>query len=98
MFLRPIINGTGNYYVEDQSRTKYRTDIIIDYKGKQHIVELKIWRGEEYLQRGRLQLLEYMDAYNLNRGYLISFDFNKNKHTGIKEIQIEDKTILEVVV
>ena len=35
LFLRPIINGTGNYYVEAQTRNKERTDIIIDYRGEQ---------------------------------------------------------------
>jgi hypothetical protein len=98
MFLRPIINGTGNYYIEDQSRTKYRTDVIVDYKGKQYIIELKIWRGNEYEQRGHMQLLDYLEAYKLNKGYLVSFDFGKSKHTGIKEMQFNDKTILEVIV
>lgn len=98
MFLRPIINGTGNYYVEDQSRNKYRTDIVVDYRGKQYIIELKIWHGEEYQNKGRLQLVDYMEAYHQNRGYLLSFAFGKNKETGIKQVQMGDKTILEVVV
>lgn len=25
-----------------------RTDIIVDYLGKQYVIELKIWRGDEY--------------------------------------------------
>lgn len=98
MFLRPIINGTGNYYVEDQSRNKYRTDVVVDYKGKQHIIELKIWHGDEYQNKGEFQLLDYLNAYHQDRGYLLSFDFNKNKKTGVKEIQIGDKSILEVIV
>lgn len=28
MFLRPIINGTGNYYIEAQTRDARRTDVI----------------------------------------------------------------------
>lgn len=34
-YLKPIINGTGNYYVEAQTRDEKRTDIIVDYLGKQ---------------------------------------------------------------
>lgn len=98
MFLRPIINGVGNYYVEDQSRNKYRTDVVVDYKGKQYIIELKIWHGEEYQSHGRSQLVEYLNAYHQDKGYLLSFAFHKNKEMGIKEIQIGNKTILEVVV
>ena len=34
LFLKPIINGTGNYYIEARTRDNKRTDIIIDYKEK----------------------------------------------------------------
>lgn len=30
LYLRPIINGTGNYYIESQTRDLCRTDIIVD--------------------------------------------------------------------
>ena len=46
-----IINGTGNYYTEAQTREQTRTDIIVDYLGKQYVIELKIWRGDEYNKR-----------------------------------------------
>lgn len=98
LYLRPIINGTGNYYIEDQSRTKYRTDVVVDYKGQQYIIELKIWRGEEYNRRGEEQLFSYLDAYGQKRGYLLSFCFQQNKFRGMNEIKYGDKTILEVVV
>lgn len=98
MFLRPIINGTGNFYVEDGSRSKMRTDIIVDYRGRQYVIECKIWRGKAYHQRGELQLVDYLDAYGVDRGYLLSFNFNKNKRAGIKEIDCNGKRILEIVV
>ena len=46
LYLRPIINGTGNYYIEAQTRDQRRTDVIVDYLGKQYIIELKIWHGD----------------------------------------------------
>ena len=64
LFLRPIINGTGNYYIEAQTRDAGRTDVIVDYLGKQYIIELKIWHGEEYNRRGVEQLGDYLDAYH----------------------------------
>ena len=36
LYLKPIINGTGNYYIEAQTRDQKRTDVIIDYMGKQY--------------------------------------------------------------
>ena len=34
LYLRPIINGEGNYYMESKTRNSERTDMIIDYRGK----------------------------------------------------------------
>ena len=70
----------------------------MDYLGEQYILELKIWHGEEYNQRGEKQLLEYLEFYHVNKGYMISFNFNKNKMVGVHELQFGDKCILEAVV
>ncbi len=98
LYLKPIINGVGNYYIEAQTRDQTRTDIIVDFLGKQFVIEVKIWRGDAYNRRGEKQLAEYLDYYHLDYGYLLSFNFHKNKKAGIKTIAIEDRTILEVVV
>lgn len=98
LYLKPIINGVGNYYVESRTRDNGRTDIIVDYRGKQYIVEIKIWRGNEYENQGVKQLADYLDAYHATKGYLVSFNFNKNKIVGAREIQTGGKCILEVVV
>ena len=98
LYLRPIINGTGNYYIEAQTRDERRTDIIVDYLGEQFIIELKIWHGNEYNERGERQLAEYLDYYHKDKGYLLSFNFNKKKETGVREIVLGTKTIVEAVV
>lgn len=98
LYLKPIINGTGNYYIEAQTRDARRTDIIVDYRGRQFIIELKIWRGSEYNQRGEKQLFGYLDDYGADTGYLLSYNFNQNKMTGIREIARDGKRIVEVVV
>ncbi len=98
LYLKPIINGVGNYYMEAQTRDSRRTDVIVDYLGEQFIIELKIWRGNEYRERGDQQLGEYLDFYHQKKGYLLSFNFNKNKIPGIREICLGDKTIVEAVV
>lgn len=98
LYLRPIINGTGNYYIEAQTRNERRTDVIVDYLGEQFIIELKIWRGNEYNERGEQQLMDYLDYYHKDRGYLLSFNFNQKKEVGVKELRIGDKVIVEAVV
>ena len=79
--MKPIINGTGNYYIESKTRSNRRTDLIIDFCGEQKIVELKIWHGEEYNRRGEAQLSEYLEEYHLKRGYMVSFNFNKKSRS-----------------
>ena len=60
------------------------------------MIELKIWRGNEYNKRGEKQLAEYLEYYHLEKGYLLSFNFNKNKKTGLKEVEVDNKKIIEV--
>lgn len=57
LYLKPIINGTGNYYVEAQTRDRRRADVIVDYRGNRYIIELKIWHGDEYNKRGNSSCL-----------------------------------------
>lgn len=97
-YLKPIINGTGNYYIEAQTRDERRTDVIVDYHGEQFVVEMKIWHGEEYNNRGEKQLVDYLNAYHLDKGYMLSFNFNKKKIAGVKEHKIGDKILIEAVV
>ena len=98
LYLRPIINGTGNYYIEAQTRNRERTDVIVDYGGEQFVIELKIWRGNAYNKRGEAQLLDYLDYYHVKKGYMLSFNFNKNKKIGVREILLGDKLLVEAVV
>lgn len=98
MYLKPIINGIGNYYIEAQTRNQQRTDVIVDYHGRQYVIEMKIYRGQEYNRQGKEQLAQYLDAYRLDRGYLLSFNFNKNKVCGVTETEYDGKRILETVV
>lgn len=98
LYLRPIINGTGNYYIESRTRGLRRTDVIVDYQGEQYIIEMKIWHGDEYNNRGEKQLVGYMEDYHKDKGYMVSFNFNKKKQIGVREIVAGDKVLVEAVV
>ena len=99
-FIKPIINGTGFYYVESETRNNERMDLVITYGGEEHIIELKIWHGEEYRKKGIAQLEEYLDSRNADKGYLLSFSFLKNKEYVCRKLNENETTkdILEVVV
>ena len=95
LYLKPIINGVGNYYIEAQTRDQTRMDVVVDYLGRQYIVELKIWRGERYNERGEQQILEYMNHFDLTTGYMLSFNFNQHKEQGVKRVMIGNRVLFE---
>lgn len=98
LYLRPIINGEGNYYVESRTRELRRTDVIVDYHGEQFIIEMKIWHGEGYNRKGEQQPAAYLEEYHADRGCLLSFNFNKKKRIGVRDYVIEGKKIVEATV
>ena len=57
---------------------------------------MKIWHGNEYNTRGEEQLLGYLDDYHLDRGYMLSFNFNKKP--GVQELHFKAHTLIEAVV
>ena len=67
----------------------------MDYLGRQYIIKLKIWRGERYNAEGEKQIGEYLDYWNLTTGYMLSFNFNKKKEQGVKQVYIGDRILYE---
>ena len=73
-------------------------DVVIHYNGKRYIIELKIWHGDRYNQKGERQIMGYLEHFGLSQGYLLSFNFNKKKKPGLEIVHIGDKTIYEGIV
>lgn len=97
-FLRPIINGTGYYAVEPQTRENRRMDIQIFYGQEEFVVELKIWRGTAYEQKEYNQLIDYLEAKGLKQGYMISFSGNETKPREDHWVLYRGHEIFEAVV
>lgn len=97
-FLKPIINGKGFIWKEPVVGDERRMDIVITYDAshQKEVIELKIWRGEEYHQRGLRQLSDYLDFQGIKTGYLLIFDFNKDKQYTSEQIRFADKDIFSV--
>ena len=88
----------GTYSVEDSTANSMRMDVVIHYNGKRYIIELKIWHGDRYNTRGEEQILSYLDRFDLNVGFMLSFSFNKNKKTGVEKVNIGNKVLYEGIV
>ena len=98
LFVRPVINGTGNYYIEAETRDNRRMDLVIDYLGERSVVELKIWDGKAYHEEGETQLAAYLDALHLDKGYMLTYNFNKSKQQGLKRRLVNGKELIEAMV
>ncbi len=95
-FLRPIINGRGFEFKEPNVGDERRMDLVITYKIRRYVVELKRWYGPKAHQKGLGQLSDYLDTYSLKEGYLLIYDFSKNKKYKQEEILFQDKRIFAV--
>ncbi len=95
-FLRPIINGKGFEFKEPNVADERRMDLVITYKKTRYVVELKRWYGARAHQKGLQQLSDYLDIYALKQGFLLIYDFNKNKKYIHDEIVFQDKQIFAV--
>lgn len=96
-FIKPIINGVGFDYKEVQISEERRIDIVIQYNHNKYVIETKIWHGDIAHQKGLKQLKNYLDIQGLDKGYLLIFNFNKNKEYINEKYSIEEKEIFEVI-
>ncbi len=69
------------------------------------MIEGILYRGERVpyspdvvVGYGGGQLTEYLDYFHRTKGYMLSFNFNKNKQVGVKTIELDGRTIVEAVV
>jgi hypothetical protein len=72
-YIRPIINGTGHYAEEPETRDNTRADIIVFYGKEEFVIELKLWRGQKQEEDAYNQLAGYLESRGQSRGYLVSF-------------------------
>jgi hypothetical protein len=95
-YLRPIINGRGFDFKEPNVGDERRMDIVITYQNQRYVIELKIWRGPKKHAEGLQQLSDYLDNYGLTEGYLLIYDFRKDKVYQEEQIAFRDKQIFAV--
>jgi hypothetical protein len=96
-FLKPIINGKGFDFKEAQISEERRLDVIVTYSGQKYVIELKRWSGPQAHQRGLAQLRDYLNRQQLERGFLIMFDFRRLRKGGKKQtIKKDGKEIFAV--
>jgi hypothetical protein len=99
-YLIPLINGTGFYHFEPETRDFGKMDLVIDYLKQQFILEIKIWYGDSKHEDAYEQLANYLKSKNHDCGYLLTFDFRKKPDDSFAEckwIECQGKRIFDVM-
>jgi hypothetical protein len=100
-YLIPLINGTGFYHFESETRDSGKMDLVITYLKQQFILELKLWRGDSKHEDAYQQLANYLQSKNIDRGYLLTFDFRRrgdDRFSDNQWVTYDGKQLFDVVV
>ena len=95
-FLKPILNGQGHTFVEPQISDEKRLDVVITFFQHKYIIELKMWYGQKTHEAGLLQLVDYLDRQNQDKGWLVIFEHQRKKTWGKKAIKKQGKNVFAV--
>ncbi|MCI5222314.1 MAG: hypothetical protein D3924_06490 [Candidatus Electrothrix sp. AR4] len=72
-YLQRVINSGGHIEREFAIGTG-GADLVVDFKGRQDIIELKLLRGSYTRPEGVQQVARYASRLSRDRGYLVIFD------------------------
>jgi hypothetical protein len=77
-FLQRVING-GGILIREMAAGTGQLDLGIVYEKKTYPIEIKLWKGEEYFQKGLVQTARYIDVFGSKEGWLVILDQRKGK-------------------
>jgi hypothetical protein len=72
-FLQRVINGGGRIERE-YGLGRGALDLLVEWKGQRHAIEVKLRRDTETEQRALDQIARYLDHAGLSEGWLVMFD------------------------
>ncbi|MCX6252917.1 MAG: AAA-like domain-containing protein [Bacteroidia bacterium] len=78
-FLQRIING-GGIILREYASGRERMDLCVVYDKKKYPVELKLMYSKSVIQKGLVQLSNYMTTLGEHTGWLIIFDRSDTKN------------------
>jgi hypothetical protein len=89
-FLQRIING-GGQIVREYGLGRGALDLVVEWKGQRHAIEVKLRRDTTTEERALDQVARYLDHAELGEGWLLMFDLRK-------EVSWADKLFVREVV
>ena len=77
-FLQRIINGGGRI-TREYGLGRHALDLLVEWKGERHAIEVKLRRDTETRERALAQVCRYLDGLGLAEGWLVLFDLRSTK-------------------
>ena len=92
-YLDLFIRTLDGYSIIETPSGRGRIDVLLHYKGKRYVIELKIWRGKEYFEKGKRQLIDYLRSEDLEEGCLVLFDPREKEFKEFKKNRVAEEKI-----
>ena len=77
-FLQRIVNGGGRIERE-YGLGRGALDLLVEFGGERHAIEVKVRRHERSEEKGLKQLTRYLDHLGSQEGWLVLFDLRKER-------------------
>lgn len=75
-YLTAALQSVGGYVVIESVSSAGEIDLLAIYRGQRFMIETKIWYNNAKYEAGKTQLVDYLRAAGLEKGYLVIFDEN----------------------
>lgn len=75
-YLTAALQSVGGYVVIEAVSSAGEIDLLVLHRGQRFIIETKIWYNNAKYEAGKTQLVNYLRAAGLGKGYLVFFDEN----------------------
>ncbi|MEZ4733593.1 MAG: AAA-like domain-containing protein [Caldilineaceae bacterium] len=75
-YLTAALQSVGGYVVIESVSSAGEIDLLAFHRGQRFIIETKIWYSNAKYEAGKTQLVDYLRAAGLEKGYLVIFDEN----------------------
>ncbi|MEM9462901.1 MAG: hypothetical protein AAGF11_52655 [Myxococcota bacterium] len=95
-FLQRVINGGGRI-VREYGLGRGALDLLVEWSGRRHAIEVKIRRDMVTEQRALEQITRYLDHAGLDEGWLVMFDLRStlswDERLTIREVEHHGKRV-----
>ena len=77
-FLQRVVNG-GGQIKREYALGRGALDVVIDWKGDRHAIEVKLRRDTQTQERALAQVAGYLEKLGLTEGWLVMFDLRSTR-------------------